>query len=112
MEASKIKNQVSDQPTTGIPNARKRAAAVARVPPTPPREAVGFRVIGPHVGRDEAQGLEQMKVLKSGNLQKRSWVKISQIRTLSTTRLGDRVGRVAPEELAILIEGLNEIVAD
>ena len=50
--------------------------------------------------------------LKSGNLPKRSWVKISQIRTLSTQRLGANIGRVSPEELEQLIEGLNEIVGD
>jgi mRNA interferase MazF len=49
--------------------------------------------------------------LQSGGLPKRSWVKISQIRTLSSQRLGPRLGRVAPEELDQLINGLNEIVA-
>src|SRR5271165_3997638 len=48
--------------------------------------------------------------LTTGNLPKRSWVKISQVRTLSTQRLGARIGRVSPEELEQLIEGLNEIV--
>jgi mRNA interferase MazF len=49
--------------------------------------------------------------LSSGDLHKKSWVKISQIRTLSTLRLGERLGRVDPEELSLLIEGLNEIIA-
>ncbi len=48
--------------------------------------------------------------LKSGNLPKRSWVKISQVRTLSTRRLGTTIGRVSPEELEQVVEGLNEIV--
>jgi mRNA interferase MazF len=48
--------------------------------------------------------------LASVRLPKRSWVKISQIRTLSVQRLGKKVGRVAPEELDRLIEGLNEIM--
>ena len=43
-------------------------------------------------------------------LPKRSWVKISQIRTLSVERLGKRIARVPPELLDQLIEGLNEIV--
>jgi mRNA interferase MazF len=43
---------------------------------------------------------------------KRSWVKISQIRTLSVERIGKRIGRTAPEELARVIEGLNEIIHD
>lgn len=44
-------------------------------------------------------------------LRKRAWVKISQVRTLSTRRLGKKIGRVPPEELDRLIEGLNEIIA-
>jgi len=40
-----------------------------------------------------------------------SWVKISQIRTLSAERIGKRIGRLSPEELDRLIDGLNEIVA-
>jgi mRNA interferase MazF len=49
--------------------------------------------------------------LTSGNLPKDSWVKMSQIRTLSIPRLEERVGKIDPEEMSILIEGLNEIVA-
>ncbi len=49
--------------------------------------------------------------LKTGNLPKRSWVKISQIRTLSTERIGKLIGRVSQEELTQVIEGLNEIIA-
>ena len=49
--------------------------------------------------------------LAGGGLSKRSWVKISQIRTLSAERLGKRIGRVSPEELLRVIEGLNEIIA-
>jgi mRNA interferase MazF len=49
--------------------------------------------------------------LKSGKLPKPSWVKISQVRTLSVKRLGKKAGRIDPEEMALLIEGLNEIIA-
>ena len=48
--------------------------------------------------------------LQAAKLPKRSWVKISQIRTLSTRRLGKKLGRVSPEELQRLVEGLNEII--
>ncbi len=43
-------------------------------------------------------------------LPKQSWVKISQVRTLSTGRLGEKIGQVSPEFLAQLVEGLNEII--
>lgn len=49
--------------------------------------------------------------LASGGLPKKSWVKVSQIRTLSVERLGKRIGRIAPEELLRVVEGLNEIIA-
>jgi mRNA interferase MazF len=49
--------------------------------------------------------------LTSGGLPKRSWVKVSQIRTLSVERLNGRLGRVSPEELLRVVEGLNEIIA-
>ena len=48
--------------------------------------------------------------LKSGILPKTSWVKISQIRTLSVERIGKKLGRTSPEELAQVVEGLNEII--
>lgn len=48
--------------------------------------------------------------LTTPRLPKRSWVKISQIRTLATERMGKRIGRASPEELALVLEGLNEIL--
>jgi mRNA interferase MazF len=49
--------------------------------------------------------------IAEAELPKRSWVKISQIRTLSTDRLGQKITRLAPETLDMLVEGLNEIIA-
>ncbi len=43
-------------------------------------------------------------------LTKRSWVKISQVRTLSVDRIGRRLARASDAELDRVIEGLNEIV--
>ena len=48
--------------------------------------------------------------LHTKGLPKKSWVKISQIRTLSVERIGKVIGRTSPEELAQVIEGLNEII--
>jgi mRNA interferase MazF len=48
--------------------------------------------------------------LKSPTLPKRSWVKISQIRTLAVERIGARLGRASPEDFAQIIEGLNVII--
>ena len=49
--------------------------------------------------------------LKSVNMPKKSWVKISQIRTLSVERIGQVIGKASPEELIQVINGLNEIIA-
>jgi len=48
--------------------------------------------------------------LSDSSLPKKSWVKISQIRTLSTQRLGKKLGKATSQELEDIIEGLNEIV--
>jgi mRNA interferase MazF len=50
--------------------------------------------------------------LNSTKLPRKSWVKISQIRTLSVERVGDCIDTVSPETMAQIIEGLNEIVND
>ena len=43
-------------------------------------------------------------------LPKQSWIKISQIRTIAIERIGKRLARAPAEELARVIEGLDEIV--
>ena len=48
--------------------------------------------------------------LASGRLPKRSWVKIGQVRTVSTLRLGRRLGRVDSDEVDRIVEGLFDIV--
>jgi metal-responsive CopG/Arc/MetJ family transcriptional regulator len=37
-------------------------------------------------------------------------VKISQIRILSTQRIGNKIAKATDEELALIIDGLNEII--
>lgn len=49
-------------------------------------------------------------IIEKSKLPKPSWIKISQIRTLSTKRLGAKLGRIAPEELSLAVTGLNEII--
>jgi len=48
--------------------------------------------------------------LDSKNLPKESWVKISQIRTLSTKYIGNKIAEVTNSEIIKVIEGLNEIL--
>lgn len=48
--------------------------------------------------------------LTQSELPKRSWVRISQIRTLSTSRLGRKLGQAHPAELQMVLDGLLEIL--
>lgn len=48
--------------------------------------------------------------LRTQDLPKRSWVKISQIRTLAVDRIGKRIGKASTEELIQVVEGLLEII--
>ena len=48
--------------------------------------------------------------LESRSLPKKSWLKISQIRTMSVERIGKKIGKASPEELEQAIVGLNEII--
>jgi mRNA interferase MazF len=48
--------------------------------------------------------------VQAKGLPKKSWVKISQIRTLAIERIGKLIARASPEEVAQVVEGLNEII--
>jgi mRNA interferase MazF len=48
--------------------------------------------------------------ISARGLPKRSWVKISQLRTLSVDRLGAKLAQASPEEVDQVVAGLNEIV--
>jgi mRNA interferase MazF len=47
---------------------------------------------------------------RAQGLTKRSWIKIGQIRTLSTERLGKRLATASEEEVDAVLEGLSEIL--
>jgi len=47
---------------------------------------------------------------RAAGLKKRSWIRIRQIRTLSVDRIGTRLARASEEELARVLDGLNEIL--
>lgn len=61
-------------------------------------------------GQRPAAGFPLTYALPSGILPKESWVKISQVRTLSTERLEGRLGRLPEEEVDRIVGGLIEIV--
>ena len=60
--------------------------------------------------RPQRAGFPLTFELESGKLPKKSWVKISQIRTLSVQRIGKKITNIAPDILDHIIDGLNEII--
>jgi mRNA interferase MazF len=61
-------------------------------------------------GQAQRAGFPLTLELTSEDLPKRSWVKISQIRTLSVQRIGGLLSTAAPEEVTRVIAGLDEIL--
>ena len=51
-----------------------------------------------------------LELVKTKSLPKRSWVKISQIRTLSVQRISGKITSANEEEISQIIEGLNQIL--
>jgi mRNA interferase MazF len=62
--------------------------------------------------RPQKAGFPLTMEVGSQGLPKKSWIKISQVRTLSVDRIGKVAGVLSTEELARAVEGLNEIVGD
>ena len=60
--------------------------------------------------RPQRAGFPLTLELTTRGLPKKSWLKISQIRTLAVGRVGKRIGRASPDDVAQAIEGLNEIL--
>ncbi len=60
--------------------------------------------------RPQRAGFPLTLELDSDELPEKSWVKISQVCTLSVKCIGERITEVTDEELNLVIEGLNEII--
>jgi len=60
--------------------------------------------------RHQRAGYPLTLELNDAKLPKKSWVKISQIRTLSVKRIQKKISKASEEELILIIEGLNEII--
>lgn len=63
------------------------------------------------IGREPGAGFPLTLESKAEGLPKRSWIKVSQIRTLAVERIGRRLARASEEEVARVVEGLSEIIA-
>jgi mRNA interferase MazF len=60
--------------------------------------------------REQRAGFPLTVEIQARGLPSRSWVKISQIRTLAVDRLGKRIATAPPEILGRVLDGLLEIV--
>ena len=75
-------------------------------------ERSGTVIAAAITSRPQRAGFPLSLELTSPRLPKRSWVKISQIRTLALERIGRKLTRATPEETARVVEGLLEIIGD
>jgi mRNA interferase MazF len=60
--------------------------------------------------QEQRAGFPLTLPMPQGILTKSSWVKISQVRTISVERLGKRLGTVNEETLEQIVEGLSELI--
>jgi mRNA interferase MazF len=75
-------------------NRKSATAIVAAVTSTPQRAGFPLSV-----------------TLPAHQLPKPSWVKVSQVRTISVGRLGKRIAHLEDEQLAVVVEGLLELIS-
>ena len=110
-----------------MPRALKGEIYWADLKPVPRRERAGLRpvLILSHdlfnrksetviamaiTSQPQKAGFPLTMALPAEMLPKPSWVKISQIRTISIDRLGRKIASLAPEMLDQLIDGLLELI--
>ena len=75
-------------------------------------EKSGTVIVMAITSRPQRAGFPLTFELSNTELPKKSWVKISQVRTLSTKRIRGKIGRISSEDLRTIVDGLNEIIGD
>jgi mRNA interferase MazF len=73
-------------------------------------ERSGTVIVAALTSQPQKAGFPLTLQLSDPKLPKKSWVKTSQIRTLSVKRIKKKIARATEEELLSVIEGLNEII--
>jgi len=61
-------------------------------------------------GQPQRAGFPLTLAIQSAELPKPSWIKISQVRTLSVERLGRKIARLSRDETNMVVSGLRQIV--
>lgn len=95
-------------PTIGKEQAGKRPVLI--LSHTVFNENSGTVIAAAITSKEPKAGFPLTLEINSKNLPKKSWIKISQVRTLSVNRLGEKIIHLKEEELIRVIEGLNEII--
>jgi mRNA interferase MazF len=95
-------------PTLGREQTGRRPVLILSVDPF--NERSGTVIAMAVTSKPQRAGWPLAVPLTSRSLPKPSWLKMSQIRTLSVKRIGRRVGRATPEEISKALEGLAEIL--
>jgi len=75
-------------------------------------ERSGTVIVAALTSQPQKAGFALTLELSDPKLPKRSWVKMSQIRTLSIKRMRKKIAIATEEELSLVIEGLNEIIGN
>lgn len=73
-------------------------------------ERSGTVIVVALTSRVQRAGFPLTLELEELGLPKRSWVKISQTRTLSTKRIGERLATVSEQVLDQVVEGLVDLI--
>ena len=75
-------------------------------------ERSGTVIVAALTSQPQKAGFPLTLELSDPKLPKRSWIKMSQIRTLSIKRMRKKIAIATEEELSLVIEGLNEIIGN
>jgi len=73
-------------------------------------ERSGTVIVMAVTGQPQSAGFPLTFEIEQAGLPKKSWVKISQVRTLAVERIGECAGRLGPEDMARVVDGLTEII--
>ncbi len=95
-------------PAVGVEQAGRRPALI--LSETVFNARSGAVIVVPLTSREPKAAFPLTLEIIGSGFSKRSWAKISQIRTISTLRLGKKLGEATAEETALVLEGLNEIL--
>jgi mRNA interferase MazF len=73
-------------------------------------ERSGTVIVAALTSRPQRAGFPLALELSDPKIPKKSWVKMSQVRTLSIKRIRKKIAKASEEEMVLVIEGLNEII--